>query len=426
MIVAVVFLLDLFVGGYSQEYRSTEVLPNKNIIYKTNIKTVQLYKEGFELSYPILILRSSEHLKLSFDDLGSGNKRYKFTIIHCESDWTISSELTPFDYIEGYREENIDDYSYSYNTTVNYTHYFVTFPTPGMRPKISGNYMIRVYEDDPFNVVFTWRFVVVESSGVGIEGKVSQASRMEMRDIGQQIDFTIDLNGFPVSNMKQDIKVVIQQNERWDNALRNMEPRFIRGQTLDYSYDENNVFTGGNEFRVFDIKSLLYQSERIARILYDTTYQVFLLEDKPRTYKNYTYEKDLDGRFYIKNDENAQNSDIEADYTWVHFSLPFPAMIGNGHLYILGGLTNWQLDQSCRMKYSFERRGYELSLFLKQGLYNYFIAFVENGKNIAEESLVEGSHWETENEYTIYVYYREPGGLYDRLIAVQNISSMQQ
>jgi len=401
-------------------------LPNENIIYKSNIKTVQLYKEGFELSHPIITLNSSEHLILSFDDLDSGNKRYKLTIMHCESDWKTSSALTPIDYIDGYSEENIDDYSYSYNTTVNYTHYFVTFPTSGMRPKISGNYIIMVYEENPSNIVLTQRFVVVETTPVGVQGKISQASRMEMRTMGQQIDFTVDLNGFPVSNMRQDIKVVVQQNERWDNALRNIKPRFIRGETLDYTYDENNVFNGGNEFRTFDIKSLLYQSEHIARILYDTTNQVYLLDDKPRSYKNYTFEKDLNGKYYIKNDEHAQNGDIEADYAWVHFFLPFPAMIGNGQLYIFGGLTNWQLNQANRMKYSFDRKGYELNLFLKQGLYNYLIVFVENGKEIGDESLIEGSYWETENEYTVYVYYRETGGLYDRLVAVQDINSLQQ
>jgi len=424
-IFVLVFFMGTFTGGYGQEKNSPGALPNENIIYRPDIKTVQLYKEGFELSNPVITLNTSERLKLSFDDLESGNKAYKFTILHCESDWTTSSELTPFDYIEGYREENINDYSYSYNTTVNYTHYSVSLPTSTFRPKISGNYVILVYEDDPSDIVFTWRFMVAESSGIGIGGKVSQASRMDMRDIGQQIDFTIDLNSFAVSNMRQDIKVVVRQNERWDNALRNIEPRFIRGQSLDFSYDENNVFSGGNEFRVFDTKSLLYQSERVARILYDTTYHVYLLGERPRTSKNYTYEKDLNGRFYIKNDENVQNSNIESDYAWVHFFLPIPAMIGNGHLYILGGLTNWKLDQTGRMNYNLQRRGYELSLFLKQGLYNYLIVFVENGKTVGEETLIEGSHWETENEYTIFVYYREPGGLYDRLIAFQDISSAQ-
>jgi len=416
LLLLIVILFPVFVAAQ---------LPNDNIIYQTNIKTVQLYKEGFELAYPVITLNSSEHLKLSFDDLDSGNKRYKFTILHCESDWTTSAELSPFDYIEGYREENIDDYAYSYNTTVIYTHYFVTFPTAGMRPKISGNYILLVYLEDTSNMAFTRRFMVVESTPVGIQGRITQSSRMEMRNTGQQIDFIVDLNGFRVSNMRQDIKVVVQQNERWDNTLWNIRPRFIRGETLDYTYDENNVFNGGNEFRVFDIKSLLYQSEHISRILYDTATQVYLVEERPKSYKNYILEKDLNGRYFIRNDENAMNSDIEADYAWVHFFLPIPAMIGNGKLYILGALTNWQLDNAATMTYSFDRKGYELNLLLKQGLYNYIIVFVETGKLTGDESLIEGSHWETENEYTVYVYYRESGGLYDRLVALQNINSVQ-
>jgi hypothetical protein len=401
-------------------------LPNDNIIYSGNIRTVQLYREGFELSAPLITLRTADRLKLSFDDLNGGNERYKFTILHCEYDWSASADLSPSEYIDGYREENIDDYSYSYNTTVKYTHYSVIFPTPDMRPKISGNYLMIVYNEDPSDVVFTRRFVVVETTPVGITGKVSQASRSEMRNSGQEIDFFVSLNGFPVSNMREDLRVTIQQNDRWDNAMQQVQPRFIRGETLDYSYDEKNTFNGGNEYRSFDIKSLLYQSEKIARILYDTTNQVWLLPDKPRSLTNYTLEKDLNGRFFIKNDEHAQNSDIEADYAWVHFFLPFPAMIASGNLYIAGALTNWRLDENSRMKYSFEEKGYYLNLFLKQGLYNYVITFVEKGKTAGDDSLIEGSHWETENEYTVYAYYREPGGLYDRLIAAQNISSAQK
>jgi len=399
-------------------------IPNGNVIYKSNIRTVQLYKEGFELSSPVITLNSTEKVKLSFDDLDGGNKRYRFTIQHCEADWTTSTGVSASDYIDGYREENIDDYAYSYNTTVIYTHYTALFPTRSMRPRLSGNYLLVVYEEDPSNIVLTRRFLVAETTPVGITGKVSQSARMDMRNSGQQIDFTVNLNGFRVSGIRLELNVVIQQNERWDNVLRNIKPRFIRGDEIDYTYDENNLFSGGNEFRNFDTKSLAYQSERIKRILFDTTSQVYLLEDQPRPLKNYTFEKDLNGRFYIKNEENAVNSDIEADYAWIHFFLSYPVMRSDGQMVILGALTNWQPDAGSRMTYSFTRRGYWLNLFLKQGYYNYEYVFILNGRNTGDESLTEGSHWETENEYTIYVYYHEAGGLYDRLIATQDLNSI--
>ena len=400
-------------------------LPNENICYYPYIKTIQLYKDGFALSPPIIQLNSTERLVISFDDLDPDIKRYRFTILHCESDWTTSSALSVFDYIDGFNEENIDHYEYSYNTTVKYTHFTALFPDGNMRPKISGNYILKIYEDDTGHVAFTSRFMVVEPTMVVASGKVVQSLRPEYRNTGQQVDFIVKLNGFRVFDVEREIKIVLQQNGRWDNTIRISKPRFTRADELDYRYDESIVFNGGNQFRNFDIKSLLYQSEHIAKITYDTAFQVFLLGDQLRTFRQYTFEKDLNGRFYIKNEEHAENSNTEADYGWVHFFLPWPALISTGQFHVLGELTSWQMNSASQMKFNFERKGYELNLFLKQGYYNYLYVLKEKGKLTGDESLIEGSHWDAENDYTIYVYFHETGAQYDRLVAVNFLNSIQ-
>ncbi len=400
-----------------------EVLPNENIVYSPVIKTVQLCREGAEMSLPLIQLNSVERLQLSFDDLDGDIKRYRYTILHCEADWSTSKELTPLEYIDGYREENIEQSDYSYNTTVKFTHFVAFFPTAAMRPRISGNYMMIVYTDEPFDVAFTRRLMVVENSYVAIDGNVTQSSRLEDRHTKQQVDFIVKLNGFEVADVGREIRAVVQQNGRWDNALLLTRPRFSREGELDYRYDENIVFGGGNQYRWFDIKSLLYQSERIARISFDTANQVYLVDDVPRTYRQYVYEEDLNGRFLIKNEEHAQNSSIEADYAWVHFFMPWPTLSSTGQFYLIGELTRWRLDENSRMSYDFTRRGYALNLFLKQGYYNYLIVFRENGKSAGNEAFIEGAHWETENEYNIYIYYRKTGAAFDRLIAATIINA---
>ena len=384
-----------------------------------------MFKEGFELSPPIIQLNSTDRLSVQFDDLDPDIKRFKYTILHCEADWQVSADLTVSDYVDGYREENIDQYAYSYNTTVRYTHFQTTFPTENMRPKLSGNYLLIVYEDDPSQMAFTVRFMVVEASPLVAAGKVVQSSRVGTRNTDQQVDFVVRLNGFQVLDVGREIKIVLMQNGRYDNLLLLSKPRFARTDELDYRFDESIAFSGGNQFRNFDIKSLQYQSEHIARIAYDTTNQVYLLADLPRTFKQYSYEKDLNGRFYIKNEEHTDNSSIEADYAWVHFFLPYPALITTGTFHVLGELTSWQLNNSSRMYFNPEHKGYELNLFLKQGYYNYMYVFKENGKMTGNESLIEGSHWETENDYTVFVYYHETGSMYDRLMAVNFLNSIQ-
>lgn len=418
-IVIFIILMVLYSGYFSHAGN----FPNENTVFNPSIKTVQFCREGFEFSSPIITLNSGEKLKLSFDDLDADNKRYKYTIVHCESDWSISEELKVSDYINGYTEELIENYSNSYNTTVLYTHYHTYFPTSTMSPKISGNYMLLVYDDDPSRLAISWRFMVTEATSVGISGSISQASRLDIRDTHQQIDFQVHLYGFPVADIRREIKVVVQQNERWDNALRNIQPRFIRGNVLDFSFDENNVFAGGNEFRSFDTKSLLYQSERIARIYYDTTNQVLLLPDQPRTYKNYIFDQEINGQFFIKNEDHAQYSEIESDYAWIYFFLPYPANPVSGDFHLMGSLSGWKLDEGSRLSYNAQRKGFEKILFLKQGYYNYLYVFLEKGRKTADVSIIEGSHWETENVYTVYVYFHETGELYDRLIATLEMNS---
>jgi hypothetical protein len=329
------------------------------------------------------------------------------------------------DYIEGLQEGRIDDFAYSINTTVSYVHYSMVYPGTDVIPKISGNYILRVYIDDPDEVVFTRRFMVVEVSSFSITGDVHQATNVNDRFTRQEVDFTVNLNGMRLMAPVQEIKVVVTQNDRQDNALRNLKPRFVRMESLDYTYDEENTFNGGNEYRAVDIKSLIYQTERIKTIEYDRTgYNVYLLDDFPRPLKNYTTEKDINGRMVIKSEDHATDSDIEADYAWVYFRLPVTTMFAGSQVYILGALTGWQLSDSSRMEYVPDGEFYTKRLLLKQGYYNYIYVLKDNKTGKTDESIIEGSHWETENEYTVWVYFRPTGGLYDRLVAVQNFNSL--
>jgi hypothetical protein len=253
---------------------------------------------------------------------------------------------------------------------------------------------------------------------------VHQANQISDRFSRQQIDFTIEYNGMIIDNPEQNIKVVITQNDRYDNALSEIKPSFSKGVALEYSNKDEISFDGGNEFRSFDIKSLVYQSERIQTIRNDRDgYNVFLLDDTRRTLKNYSLEKDINGRKLIKSDDHAKNSEIESDYAWVNFSLPYPAILTSGQLYILGSLTDWQLNDNSLMSYDFEKKSYVKKLLLKQGYYEYLYLFFEDAKNKGDISFIEGNHWETENEYSIWVYYHSSGGIYDRLIHVFNLNS---
>lgn len=399
---------------------------NGNIIMQSNIRSVLLYKDGFEMGTPVMRLNSGEKLKLTFDDLDADLKSYKYTIVHCESDWSVSSDLQPRDYIDGYEEDNIDDFAYSFNTTVRYTHYSLAFPTQNLRPKISGNYLVRVYTEDPADPSFSWRFMVLETCPIGIEGQVHQANSISDRLSKQQIDFTIHFNGMQIDNPGRNLKIVITQNDRQDNPIRNIQPSFTKGESMEFTNNDAITFDAGNEFRSFDIKSLVYQTERIKTIRRDEKgFEVILLNDANRMLKNYSTEKEINGRMLIKSDDHARDSEVEADYAWVTFTLPYFPKLANGDVFLLGALTDWQLNESSKLNYDYEQKCYTGKLMLKQGHYDYLYLLVNSRTGHPEFSMTEGNHWETENEYTIWVYYRSGGDLYDRLLALQNLNMIR-
>lgn len=249
--VSVITIMFMFGSVCAQKNMNT----HQNLTFQQNIKSVIFHKKGWELSDPIMELNSQDNLQLSFDELGDQLQTYNYTIIHCNASWE-SSNLADNEYIQGFTNAQIREYSYSFNTTYDYIHYALDFPNDEMSPKISGNYILRVFKDfDPEKKILERRFYVTEN-GVEVNAAVKRPGNVEFRDKGQKIDFKILYKGFRISDPYSDIQVTIMQNGRSDNAITTLKPRFIGNNELDYSYDFENVFQGGNEFRYFDIKSM--------------------------------------------------------------------------------------------------------------------------------------------------------------------------
>ena len=415
---------NAFVDTTADDYYENNSIRYENYVYKSFIKTVQLHDESFELSQPILNLGSEEKLKLSFDDLDADLKNYSYTIIHCNTNWEPSG-LTAAEYINGFQDNTINDYRYSFNTLQMYTHYNAVFPNSTMSITKSGNYILKVYLDgNPENIAITRRFYVYQNK-VMIESKVIPASIMSDRNYKQEIDFTINHTGYSITNPYADLNVVLTQNNRPDNIKTSLKPLFIKDAELVYDFDEDNVFMGGNEFRYFDIKSIRYQSERIANVKIDSSgNHVNLLADEKRTFKRYNTYTDINGKYLIKVQE-GNNSEVEADYCYMHFFLQYDAVLTAGNLYVFGEFNAWKCNKENLMRYNEKRFGYECTLYIKQGYYNYQYTFLKDGATFADETLIEGTHYQTENDYTIYVYHRQQGAFYDQLIGVKRINAMR-
>lgn len=386
-------------------------------VYQENVQSVQLYPEKEALQYPILMLNDSKSLVLKFDVLGDMAYIYHYTLIHCTHDWQ-ASQLKPVEYLEGYEDDRINDFRFSLNTLTPYVHHELKFPSSDMRPKLSGNYLLVVYDEDlsAENILLTRRFMVVDPK-IRIGASIPQHPRNPSNSyVAQQVDVEIHARGFFAGKPQQSFQLTILQNNRWDNAKIGIAPSHVYNDKLTYEYDNETVFEGANQWRNFDIKSFKYQSERIEKIFVEPDYYtVRLWKDERRHRKAYHSEQDLFGRKYIQA-RHDQETDIEGDYAWVEFFLSYEAPLTHGEMYVIGGLNDGLLNQNNKMGYNHALRGYQLSMFLKQGYYNYMYAIQEPGELGASTELTEGNHWDTLNEYLILFYYNQPGTIYDQLI----------
>jgi hypothetical protein len=423
------FILPFLV--FSQGKKDGDVNENQlrfdDHIYKSYIKTVLCHESSLDMNPPMINFASNQQIEVSFDDLEGGFKTYQYTFYHCDAGWN-QDDLMVSEYLSGFFDDQVSNRSSSFNTIVQYTHYEFLFPNTAIKFTKSGNYVVLVYEngnkDEP---VFTRRFVIYEDL-VTVAANVHQPLGSDKLYNTHEVDFSIFFTKYQITNPYIDLKVIITQNNRWDNAITNLKPMFVKENELAYDYDDGtNCFPAGNEFRVADLRSTKYPGVNTSTMFRDSVskiFQVFQKADEPRNFKRYVNTRDINGRMLIKANETS-SSEIEADYMWVHFFGPYEFSLPDGNLYISGALTMWKFNKENKMIYNEKLKGYEGSLFLKQGYYDYEYLFLNDAESQGEVQQIENNLAQTENDYTIYIYHRTQGSFYDRLISVKNLNSLR-
>lgn len=395
----------------------------ENTIFSDHLKTVELYRTGWKLSNPIINLNSDEQLTFSFDDLNGEPRPYYYTIYHCDRDWKIS-RIAQEEYLNSFIDFPLTDYEYSVNTNIRYINYLLTLPNNDVPILLSGNYALVVFDNDfRDEPLITWRFYVAEPI-VTVKARIRRATHDVLHGENQEVDFIVEHGNFNIQNPHTDIKVVVSQNFRSDNAISDLKPLYIKNGILEYDYNLENTFKGENEFRAFEIRNIMHTGEGVESIsLHPPLYHATLLPDYPRLQKQYNYYKEMNGNYFIEL-ANRNNPEIEADYLFVHFTLQVKQPLLGGGIYVFGKLSNWQCTKPFEMKYSMERQQYELTMLLKQGYYNYTYAYKDYQSNEVKCFNLEGSHHETENDYYIFVYHGRMNDRYDRLIGYQRFNSL--
>lgn len=394
----------------------------KTVVPPGNIKTIILNNPKDSSEVPII--RKGESLMLSFDDLQGTAKNYRYTLIRYTHDWK-ASRLFQSEYIDGVHSAYIQRREKSRQTNIPYQHYQLRFPNSTMQIRLSGNYSIRVFLGDRDKPIIARRFCIYEdgssialSAARGVSGNTMTEQQLSAKAIVKPY---LDL-----SRNSQNVYAYALQNTNWNTLKGPISARFITQNSLDYSFSKALRFPGGDEFHWFDTKSLISGGISISRLVKkDFITHTYLKPNNPWNGKQYDFFQDLDGGFAIRNIEglDEHNSALNADYTWVHFSLnTFNPLMGQ-EVYVVGDFNNWQASEENKMHFNAKKRRYEAAILLKQGFYNYGFMTREQGSGKLDYTAIDGSHWQTENHYHFLLYMRLWNERFDRLIGTASTTT---
>ena len=416
---------DYYDNEYNNETEDVIVEENKKIkyenkVYSDLIKSISIGNKSIDVGEPLLTLNTNSAINISFDQLDDQINSLQYEVIHCNIEWE-ESDLMEMEYLEGYKTNYIDNVNKSFGTLIPYVHYEFSIPNENLSLKRSGNYIIKIFDEyEPESSLATLKFYVSENT-MQANLKVVETSNFEQRNYQQEFEFNYSYDPNKITDPYNNFLISVQQNHQEFNEISVNSPNFVRENSIVYLANSDRVFDGGNEFRFFDISSFRKASENVKNIRYiDSTYQIELIKEPKRSFKQYLSYRDLNGKFFLRSFDH-QNDEIQSEYGWVNFHLSSNE-VKNNDIYIFGQLSNWEINEKFKMKYDSTLKEYSHKVFLKQGYYNYmYVTVNENGKY--SNRTIEGAHFETENEYILKAYYRDPIDLYDRILSYKVFSS---
>jgi len=414
----ILLLLGLLGGGFCFGQQGVAVAYTA-----PHIGSVRLHPQGSPLSGPFMELNGDAPLVLKFDDLSGDWPDYEWTLVHCTADWGAFSDLTDWDFLEGWAPDALDNVENSFGGSLPFAHVAATIPSEDLRPTRSGNYLLVVHaEGDAEDVVLIRRCVIFERLA---EVDLTMRRPYESNKVTthQRLEVGVSLPpGHRWSVPMMDIRLSAMRNVDWSQAGLDIGASIVRGDLVSFNQDPKLTFPGSDRWRSADLKSLSYLAPGIKSLKSSQdgdgpTWRVELGTDQSRRFRLQTSRPDLNGAFTVHNDR-FDNVELTSEYMEVTFSLSHPDFGDVPEVFVFGGMTGWSLDPGFRMKYDEAAQEYRLKRWLKQGWYDYRYVTLSDGRT---QHAFEADHAGTPNLYTVFVHAPAPDGS-DRVIGVGTLS----
>lgn len=380
-------------------------------IFDKSVRTLSVVVDGDPTLPPYLVHGQRHRIEISWDQMSHEYNRYIYHLQHCNWNWEPSDEIFESDFMAGINDQPVEDYEKSFNTTQIYTHYRLLFPNEQLRPLLSGNYKLQIFNDgddfDEDTPVLEVQFCIYERLA-GIRTQVSSNTDIDFNRDHQQVTLGVSYGTLRVVDPQQELKVVVMQNRRWDNRVEGLIPNIRNNSGIEFTHNRKLIFPAGSEFHRFEILDVHRTSTGVDKMeWFDPYYHATLFAAQPQ--HNYTYVEDQNGVYVLRSADDYDDA-TTAEYVVVHFVLQSPRLPG-GDVYVCGQWTGEPFRPDCRMEYDDLSHQYHAAVLLKQGYYSY-----QFRQQDGATARTMGDFYETENEYSTLVYYREQGSRYDRLV----------
>jgi hypothetical protein len=383
-----------------------------------NIKTASFVQNNNNV---VPIFKLGERFDFQFDDLFGNEADYYYEIIHCDYNW-IPSNIPKSDYLQGFDSQKIQEYKNSFNTLQSYSHYNLSIPNEYTRLLISGNYVLSILNSDK-EVVLKRHFILYEDI-VRVPLKIKKARTVNNLYTKHNLEFEIIGDNFLFQNPTQSLKVLLLQNGKFNTGIKNIPSQYVIGNTFVYKYDKETQFWAGNEFLNFDSKDIRYANNYISYVNSDNDiYNSHLYTNNDRTNLPYTNLTDINGNFK-EQIVNGINPKIESDYSWVYFTLSAPSFMLNKSIYVGGMFNNYSTSPEYKMDYNAKTALYEKAILIKQGFVNYQYLVIDNKGIVDQENAIDGNFYQTENDYSVLVYYKGNADRYEKVIGYGKANSL--
>lgn len=378
-----------------------------------SIRSVQLYKKGYSGNPPIIKLGSNERLTLLFDELAPVSGQFSIRFTHHNRNWEDSG-LPDAWVFDGNNELFLRGGEKNQQTQPEYFHYSFEFPNRNLTFKISGHYLIHVYDYQSGIELFSLPFFVTENEG---ELLINTETLFNQGNDGAAIDQLFGEFIYPefIEFPQFDLSYSFVQNRFWKQSKRANQTSFTTEGKTEFHLSRQNSFPANFDFSALNLSELSLSNSKIynfepalipSRVTLKDDVLNFL--SNPKT----VFDSELG---FPKNDRSAQ-------YANVVFRLNTAGRISNSdQFYLIGDFNQWSINDRNRLIYNPDLDRYETKSLIKEGRYSYKYVMLENGK-INQLGLTDALT-KRDQEYIGFVYYRDPELQFDRLLNTKLVNS---